>query len=316
MEQPVKYRSAFLKSIHHAVLGISTIGVGFMTGHPFLLILGIVGYILGWLYIPDMPFFRKSIDDKNSAMLAGERRLQRQAFIEKRDSLISNLNFDLGAKYRELVGYCEDIERETSTTHILAGSQDADIRTRKLDELMWTYLRLLCMDQSLSTFLKTEKEEYVQQQIDRLEEEIKAISLPKEAENSPQERLVLSKTSMLDTLKKRISRIKDSKTNIELVRAEQSRLVEQIKLLRADSFAMQNSELLSQRIDASMEQLEQTNKWLSEMDTIKDSMETAVPVFDDRIGYGVSGERVQEDFASDEASAPKVRRVGYRSKTI
>lgn len=284
------YRSAFLKSKQHAILGFATIGLGFVFGHIFPFILGIVGYVLGWLYIPDMPFFKKIVDGQNNEAASQENREKLQEFILKRDRLLSNLAPHLKAKYRDLVGSCEDIERETSTTYILAGAESPDIRIKKLDELMWTYLRLLCMDQSLSSFINSEKKEFIAQQIKELEDSLAFYAKKNEelkASGTPlSERLFQSKSSMLETLKRRLVRINDAIENIELVRAEQERLVEQIKLLRADSFAMQNSELLSQRIDASMEQLESTKKWLSEMDTFKSALDDTMPVFEGRVGYG------------------------------
>jgi hypothetical protein len=287
-EKIESYRAAFFKSKYHAYLGVATLGLGFVMGHLFPLILGVVGYAIGWLYLPDMPFFKDSIDEKNNGALNEERERERSVFISRRDKLLSNLYPELEKKYRELVGYCEDIERETHSTHVMSGAIAPDVRTRKLDELMWTYLRLLSMDQSLTLFLNSEKQENIEDQIARVKTEIDKLARSKEAESTPaQERLFQSRSSMMETLERRLSRVKESRSNIDLVRAEQDRLVEQIKLLRADSFAMQNSELLSQRIDASMEQLAETNKWLAEMDSFKDVMDTSMPSFEGRIGYGV-----------------------------
>ena len=319
MSEPIKYRTAFLKSKQHAILAVTTIGLGFIFGHLFPLILGFVAYGLGWLYIPDMPFFKKAIDDKNHEALSQEKRERLQEFILRRDQLLSGLNSHLKSKYKELVSSCEDIERETATTNVLSGAAGVDIRIKKLDELMWTYLRLLCMDQSLSVFLNSEKKEYLEQQVKELEtalaELVKKNETLKSSGTSRLDKIIQSKYSMLETLKKRLTRINDSSENIELVRAEQERLVEQIKLLRADAFAMQNSELLSQRIDASMEQLAETNKWLSEMDTYKSALDITMPSFEGRVGYGARGqEPAVMEFLDEETgrSNSKIRRVSIR----
>ena len=60
------------------------------------------------------------------------------------------------------------------------------------------------------------------------------------------------------------------RANLDLVVAEQDRLDQQIKLIRADAVATKNAETLTARIDATVEHLDQTNKWLSEMDEFKD----------------------------------------------
>jgi len=327
MEEPVKYRAAFLKSKQHVILGFSTIGLGFIFGHAFPLIVGLIAYALGWLYIPDMPFFKKIIDDKNNEVIESEKRYQLEQFKSRRDRLLSGLTPELKTKYVDLISACEDIERETSTTNALSGSVGPDMRVKKLDELMWTYLRLLCMEQSLSSFLKTEKKEYVELKVKELED--KLASFEKRNEEAKEkgahpvsDRLIQSKTSMLETLKRRLDRVDDSIENIELVKAEEERLVEQIKLLRADAFAMQNSELLSQRIDASMEQLAQTNKWLSEMDTFKSALDNTMPVFDDRVGYGASslsqsshyGERESNFIEMDSSGKKPIRRIRIGSR--
>lgn len=312
MSEVIKYRSAFLKSKQHAILAGSTIGLGLMFGHFFPLILGVIGYMLGWIYIPDMPFFKKAIDDKNNNSLSQERAAQVEIFVRKRDALLANLPSYLKTKYKELAGYCQDIERETSVTNALSGTSTPDVRVKKLDELMWTYLRLLCMEQSLTIFLNTEKEEYVQQQVTEIEEQLfklteKSNELP-ENKRSAISRIIQSKTSMAETLKRRLERVSTSRENIELVKAEQERLVEQIRLLRADSFAMQNSEMLSQRIDASVDQLAETNKWLAEMDILKDTMDSGMPLAEGRIGYGVSsqtGTSFTEEIIDGNYSSPK-----------
>ena len=279
-----------------------------MFGHFFPLILGAVVYLLGWLYIPDMPFFKKAIDDRNSNIVAAEKAAQVDMFIRKRDSLLSNLPSYLRTKYKELAGYCQDIERETSVTNALSGAMTSDIRVKKLDELMWTYLRLLCMEQSLTVFLNTEKEDYIQQQVNELEEQLfKLAEKNSEQNKSPAiSRIIQSKTSMAETLKKRLDRVKTSKENIDLVKAEQERLVEQIRLLRADSFAMQNSEMLSQRIDASVDQLAETNKWLAEMDVLKETMDSGMPMSGGRIGYGVPTGGTYNEEIQDVSSAKKI----------
>jgi len=74
----------------------------------------------------------------------------------------------------------------------------------------------------------------------------------------------------LEVLRKRMERSEQAKENVALVVAEQERLDQQIKLIRADAVAMKNAGALTARIDATVEHLDQTNKWLSEMDEFKD----------------------------------------------
>src|SRR5262249_38665305 len=69
-----------------------------------------------------------------------------------------------------------------------------------------------------------------------------------------------------------------------LVVSEQERLDQQIKLIRADAVATKNAEALTARIDATVEHLDQTNKWLAEMDEFKDLIGD-MPATEMRVGY-------------------------------
>ena len=71
-------------------------------------------------------------------------------------------------------------------------------------------------------------------------------------------------------MRKRQQRIQQADENLALVVSEQDRLEQQIKLIRADAVATKNAETLTARIDATVEHLDQTNKWLSELDQFKD----------------------------------------------
>ena len=84
---------------------------------------------------------------------------------------------------------------------------------------------------------------------------------------------------------KRAERLGTGRANLALVIAEQERLEQQIKLIRADAIATRNAVALSARIDATVENLEQTNQWLSEMDQFRDLMGD-VPLSGTRAGFG------------------------------
>jgi hypothetical protein len=72
--------------------------------------------------------------------------------------------------------------------------------------------------------------------------------------------------------------------SIALIKSEQERLEDQIKLIRADAVAAKNADALSARIDATVEHLDQTNRWLSEMAEFKD-LGGDMPMTEVRLGY-------------------------------
>ena len=88
-------------------------------------------------------------------------------------------------------------------------------------------------------------------------------------------------------LRKRQQRLDQAQENLALVVSEQERLDQQIKLIRADAVATKNAEGLTARIDATVEHLDQTNKWLSELDEFKDLVPD-MPSTEMRVGYAAS----------------------------
>jgi len=105
--------------------------------------------------------------------------------------------------------------------------------------------------------------------ITSLETEVKAATAKGETP-AAKIRLLDSKKERLAVLSKRQDRVCEARENLTLVAAEQDRLVEQIKLLRADAIAARNADTLTARIDATVEHLTETNKLFSEMDQFKD----------------------------------------------
>jgi hypothetical protein len=112
-------------------------------------------------------------------------------------------------------------------------------------------------------------------------------------------------------LSKRRQRIDQAQENLALVLSEQDRLDQQIKLIRADAVATKNAEALTARIDATVEHLDQTNKWLSELDEFKDLVPD-MPATDLRVGYAAATPPPLLDPAQQQAAAG--RRLVTRQK--
>jgi hypothetical protein len=157
---------------------------------------------------------------------------------------------------------------------------------------MWTYLRLLGIEQSLEQFLETERRENVpailqeaEAEAARLNKELEEIKAKGSgAELDTKQRYLGSRLERLEVLRKRVQRSQQAESNLALVVSEQDRLDQQIKLLRADAVATKNAESLTARIDATVEHLDQTNKWLSELDEFKDLVGDLPPT-EQRVGY-------------------------------
>ena len=310
-EQPINYHAEFFRSPHHAVLALLTLGAGFLSAQLLGLIVGLTAYVLGWIYLPDLAFFRRWVDHRHeSARQAGEARKVAE-FIQRRDALLRSLAPDRRERYSRLAQVCRDIETAGADNLLASPDANTDPRLRRLDELMWTYLRLLGIEQSLEQFLDTERRENVPATLLDAEAEAKRLNGEIEALKAKgpdpsldiKQRYLGSRLERLEVLRKRVQRSQQAESNLALVVSEQERLDQQIKLLRADAVATKNAESLTARIDATVEHLDQTNKWLSELDEFKDLVGD-MPSTEQRVGYQASWQSATPPVIE----APQIRR--------
>lgn len=259
-------RKAFVSSPHHATLGLAALAAMVVWG-PLGVVGGMVAYVLGWVFLPDMPFFTRWRENKVAAALEAQRQSELGEFAMQRDAMLSQLANSRTQRHTAFVKTCQQV------------AMGQDPRARKVEEMQWTYLRLLTIEQSLEVFLEGDRRDGVPlllreatEEIAVLEEELATLK----AQNSPtlaaKERLLESRKSRLDVLRQRAERIQEAHSNYELASAELDRLDEQIKLIRADAVASRNAGNISDRIDATFENLAQTNRWISDMDRFRDQL--------------------------------------------
>ena len=293
MDEPApSYHREFLGSPHHAALALLTLGLGFMSGMLLPLIAGATVYTLGWIYFPDLPFFRRWVDRRQESAKRAQDAQTVAGFLQRREALLRSLCSEGRARYNCLAQVCRDIETASADSPLASADATTDPRLRKLDELMWTYLRLLGIQESLDRFLETERSEDVPSLVKEAEAEAARLGGEIDALKSKgpgdlletRQRYLSSRLERLEVLRKRQQRSQEAEANRALVISEQERLDQQIKLLRADAVATKNAETLTARIDATVEHLDQTNKWLSELDEFKD-LAGDMPCTELRVGY-------------------------------
>lgn len=294
-EQPPNYHSEFLKSPHHAWWGLGTVGLGFLLATPLTLIAGATAYALGWIYMPDMPFFKSWVGNRVSAAKRQAMLVEVAAFVQRRDALLGALTPVRRERYAALAAVCQDIE--SASADAAPATEDPDPRMRKLDELMWTFLRLLSIEESLERFLEIERRDNLpkvsseaEHEVERLTADLAALKAGGAKDLDGKERFRASRVERLEVLRKRIERSRQAGENLALVVSEQERLDQQIKLIRADAVASKNTASLTARIDATVEHLDETNKWLSEMDEFKDLVGD-LPQTEMRVGFGATETR-------------------------
>jgi rRNA-processing protein FCF1 len=288
----IDYFKEFVKSKLHMYFGGICLGLTILSGNWFILILCAVVYGLGLAFIHELPFFQKNIDAKYQVILDANQAKEVEKFKVNRDNQLSALTKSRRDKYLTLASVCKEIEKATKEQN--NNEDDASsMRLRKLDELMFTYLKLLTIEQTLEIFIQSEKDDAVSDDIASTQKTIDDVNKDLEKlQGNPtatkiiegKQRLLISYNDRLDAIKKRVEKYEQAKVNLQLVSAEQMRLSEQIKLLRADTIASRNAESISTRIDASVSHLDETNKWLSEINEFKDVV-GEIPQSSTRIGF-------------------------------
>jgi len=291
-DSPQNYHREYVYSPHHVGIGLMTLGLGFLSATPLGLIAGATAYVLSWIYVPDLLWFRRWVDRRRESGKRAEEAAKVAQFVQRRDVLLRSLSPQRRERYARLTQVCRDIECATADNPLASADPSVDPRLKKIDELMWTYLRLLGIEQSLEQFLETEQREGVpalvkdaEAEVTRLNAEIEALKAKGgDATLETRQRFLGSRLERLDVLRKRMQRTTQAQANLQLVVSEQDRLDQQIKLIRADAVATKNAESLTARIDATVEHLDQTNKWLSELDDFKDLVGD-MPSTELRVGY-------------------------------
>lgn len=278
MFEPPNYRRAFWKSRHHLWLAILTLGLGFASGEPLGLLGGAALYALGLVYLPDMGFFRRSVDARLTAARTAAEAAELATHRQQQEQSLAALSPARRARHQDLLAICHDLETATVDPHASLGLETGS-RRQKLEELSATFLRMLTIEQSLAVFLEAERRERIPSLVTDLEAETRTLAAevtnlkqvtPPPLTLAGKERLLTSRLERLQTLQKRLSRIEQAQTSLDLVLSEQDRLLEQLKLIRAEGIAAKNPDNLSARIDLSLEHVAHTNKWLSELAEFKD----------------------------------------------
>lgn len=314
METPKpRYLKHFLKSPHHAWLGLLTLGTGLMYGDWPGLLVGAAAYALCWVYVPDMPVFRRWTDRREETRRLRESHRQTELFVQRRDAVLARLTPTRRNRYSELAAICREIETDGADAPVspTGTSSAVDPRLRRLEELMWTYLRLLTTEESLQAFLEKERDENLQSQVKSTEADVdrlaandeEGVTPPDEQVRKSRERLRESRIELLDVLRRRVRRVEQAQASLEVVLAEQERLSQQVRLIRADKMAARKTDALSSMIDLTIANLDQTNKWLADMDDFRD-ITGDLPPGDVRFGFGA---------ASEPTANPEPRRA--RAKT-
>src|SRR5439155_2986819 len=153
-------------------------------------------------------------------------------FVRRRDALLDSLSSSRRERYSRLAAVCRDIETASADNPLASPDPASDPRLRKLDELMWTYLRLLGIEESLEQFLETERREDLpailkesEAEAARLTSEVESLKAKGDtASLDTRQRYLGSRLERMEVLRKRQQRLLQAQENLALVVSEQERL--------------------------------------------------------------------------------------------
>jgi hypothetical protein len=171
-------------------------------------------------------------------------------------------------RYRDLVSECRQIlglAAAEGGSNVFRG-----LRTGKLNELLWLFMRLLTSrEQILNTQARVKRAD--------LEENI--ASLRKRVETVDSESpLARSLWATLSIQVKRLENLETAARNLAVVEAELERIEHQVRLLREESAVSGRPEVLSSRLDAISSSLTETSRWMDQHADLFGSEEASEPL--------------------------------------
>ncbi len=262
---------AYGKSPHHAWWGALTLGLGLATANPLLAVIGAAAYGLGWVIWPDSRVFQRWLTKRRQKQWAAGEEGGDADFAGRRKRMYDGLSEERRRRYDGVIGLAREIERSFREHAEGGGGMDVGAQLHRLDAMMWTYLRLLRTEQTLSEHLEGERGEELERRIVELRGEVSGL----EGELAEMEasgkfgvvegrrRLLDSHRERLEMLEKRHAKIAESETNLELAASEQSRVVGMLKLLDSELKTKEDAGHLWREIDEGGRQLGQMERWLS-----------------------------------------------------
>jgi len=249
--QNPNYFKEFAFSKTHAAIGVG-VAAAFASTNLLAFMLAAAAYLITWVFFPTSHAFVRRINDrlKLAAELENEDKLGE--FVQRRNNLIAKLGEESRNRYAALYNTCGEVSGNNPDNNLING---------KLQELLWTYLNMLLMQQNIEVYLKETDKDTIVENLRDVEAEIAALT-PEQA------RLKTSKESLKATLAQHKKSLEDGEENLQVLNSELTRLEHEIQLLRADAIANRNSDFLSAKINASVESLQESKAIMQSMSNV------------------------------------------------
>ncbi len=213
---------------------------------------------LGWL--GTHPRFQKLVN--GGRLMDEQRRWQARLY-----DLVRQLSSEDQQRYRALEARCQDILEQQVRASAL--SQGLNEQGEGLGRLVWIYLRLLLMRESIRKIIREsnslEHSAQLKERIDKLQEQLKQPSIGED--------LRKSLSSQIEILQQRQEKKREAVNKLAFLDAELTRIQEQVELLREQSVLSTDPEVVSERIDQITTTLGGTNQWIRDQQKIYGAME-------------------------------------------
>jgi len=266
---------AFFRSPHHAWLALLTLGAGAAAASIPGVIAGAAAYALGWVFLPDSRWFKAWVSSREERQRSGRAHRDSEAFLERRAEIYRQLTKQNQRAYDELAASADAIRLRFAKGGSDGNADDIGARHNgRLGQLAWTYLRLLLTEQTLGEFLRTESTAEIDKQLEALvtesrdmEQRVHAFEeAGKPTEAAGLQRLLQSKESRIDSLRRRREHVSKAEGDLVLTRAEIDRILDAVRLIEADFVARGDPERLASEIDRTTSHFGQTQDWLRDLE--------------------------------------------------
>jgi len=220
-----------------------------------------MGLELAYLYaMTSNDRFRRYVE----ATTAGKSQQQWQDKLLRQRSQLSEED---QAGYRALEERCQAILHQQGGSDNPAG---VAAQAQGLSRLLWMYLRLLLMRQSIHNVLS----ESTGRKAGRLplEERIARLTNQMQGEKCPEE-LHKSLSRQIEILQQRLEGQSQGKQKLVFLEAELTRIEEQVELIREQAVLASDPQAVSQRIDQVTATLGETMQWIGEQQKVYGQVE-------------------------------------------
>ena len=269
---------AYATSPWHAWAALVTLGPALASADPWYGVLGVAAYLGSGVFLPDTPWFRRWLERREQERARVEEQAASAEWQRQQKVYHDPLNAARKAEFAEVDRIANDIERLVRDLSAEGREVDATQALAQVDSLVWTFLRLLKVEQDQHGHLQTEYRDDLPEELARAQEELARLeaALPsleagrEDKSASARIRIASSQRERIQVLRQRLEKLRVAEAEFELVRVEKARILDLFKLLRADLQSSRDLHGFSSRIDESRRAWTQSQDTFQHLDFLRE----------------------------------------------